>query len=58
METLDIWTDTQPSPVTLPIKWEYKMSYDNVYSQKLSNAVTKFIGSIQNSMSGKNTKKL
>ena len=57
METLDIWTDIHPSLVTLPMEWEYKISYGIVYAKKPSRAVTEFIDSIQNSMPGKNTKK-
>lgn len=57
METLDIWTDIHPSLVTLPIEWEYKVSYGIVYSKKPSKAVSEFIGIIQNSMSGKSAKK-
>ena len=35
METLDIWTDIHPSLVTLPMKWEYKVSYGIVYAKSL-----------------------
>ncbi len=57
METLDIWTDIHPSLVTLPMEWEYAISYGIVYAKKPSKAVSEFIGIIQNSMSGKNDKK-
>ena len=40
METLDIWTDIHPSLVTLPMEWEYKVSYGIVYANKyLYNAL-------------------
>lgn len=57
METLDIWTDIHPSLVTLPMEWEYKISYGIVYAKKPSKAVAEFIDSIQSRMSGKNAKK-
>lgn len=53
METLDIWADIHPSLVTLPMEWEYKVSYGIVYAKKPSKAVAAFIDRIQNSMSGK-----
>ena len=43
METLDIWTDIHPSLVTLPMEWEYKISYGIVYAKKPSKAVSEFI---------------
>ena len=57
METLDIWTDIHPSLVTLPMEWEYKVSFGIVYAKKPSKAVSEFINIIQNSMFGKSAEK-
>ena len=41
--TLDAWASIHPSLVTLPIKWDYKISYGILYPKKPSDDVKTFI---------------
>lgn len=50
METLDIWKDVHPSIVTIPMNWDYKISYGIVYAKHPSETVTAFISKISSNL--------
>ncbi len=43
METLDIWDNIHPSMVSLPMDWNYTISYGILYSSSASEEVNEFI---------------
>lgn len=49
--TLDAWASLHPSLVTLPVKWDYKISYGILYPQKPSDDVKQFVGIIKKHLS-------
>ncbi len=51
METLDIWADIHPSLITLPMEWEYKISYGIVYAKNPSKSVKDFIKIVKDRLS-------
>lgn len=46
METLDIWNDIHPSMVSLPIDWDYSISYGILYSSSADERVKEFISMV------------
>jgi DNA-binding transcriptional LysR family regulator len=49
LDTLDIWKNTHPSLVMLPVKWDYQIPYGIIYSKKPTKNVKNFIESVANS---------
>ena len=45
--TLDGWKDVHPSLVTIPVDWEYTISYGVLYLRKPSNSVQLFVRALQ-----------
>ncbi len=45
--TLDGWKDVHPSLVTIPVDWEYTISYGVLYPRKPSNSVQLFVRALQ-----------
>lgn len=51
--TLDAWADIHPSLITLPVEWDYTVSYGLLYSQNLSDEATGFLNIIKSSVGKK-----
>ncbi|BBF44846.1 transcription regulator [Lachnospiraceae bacterium KM106-2] len=47
MESLDIWDQIHPSLITLPMDWNYKMTYGIIYSKNATTALTSFINLVK-----------
>ena len=43
MESLDIWSQIHPSLITLPMDWNYKMTYGIIYAKTSSTSFRSFI---------------
>lgn len=51
--TLDAWADIHPSLVTLPVEWDYTVSYGLLYSQNPSDEVAAFLNIIKQAIENK-----
>lgn len=48
--TLDAWADIHPSLITLPVDWDYKISYGLLFSPDISKDAAEFLAIIQESI--------
>ena len=50
MLTLDAWADIHPSLVTLPLDYDYKVSYGIMYAKNPTNEIKKFVNIVKDNL--------
>ena len=48
--TLDAWVDIHPSLITLPVDWDFKISYGLLFSRSISKNAADFLEIIRESV--------